>query len=172
LTLLENLIQTLLDDTDNKLDLLVKQYDDCCREVVSKFNVFDWVTKKTVTDSILNPKRANEQKPLDAINEAIQKKVISGIQEGDKVWLYLAIDGERPKMAKGEQVILKKTGKPSMIPNDVYRFPELWNGTDQHTKHYLERIYDTTVILENVIDVSKFTKYHSAKNSELMENLK
>jgi DNA polymerase elongation subunit (family B) len=170
--LLEDFLTVLLTDEPDKEKELIGVYNDCCREVVNNFNVFDWVTKKTVTKSILKPERANEQKPLNAINEAIKKSVISGIQEGDKVWLYLALDGERPKMAKGEPVILKKTGQPSMIPNDVYRFPELWNGKDQYVKHYLERIYDTAVILENVVDINKFTKYHSAKGQKLLENLK
>jgi len=174
LQLLDDMITVLLNDNthEEKEAELVKVYNDVCREVAFKFNVFDWVTKKTVTKSILNPKRANEQKPLDAINEAIKRKVINGIQEGDKVWLYVAIDGERPKMAKGETVVAKKTGEVKMIPNDVYRFPELWNGKDQDTKHYLQRIYDTSSILDNVVDTTKFTKYFSSKKVAELEKLK
>ena len=174
LTLLEQLINVLLTE-DNKEEAEAKilaVYNECCREVVAKFNVLDWVTKKTVTKSILNPKRANEQKPMDAINEAIKRGVITGTQEGDKIWLYLAIDGERPKVAKGEVVTAKKTGAVKMIENDVYRYPELWDGKDQHTKHYLERIFSTTVILENIIDITKFPKYYSPKMSKEMEDLK
>ena len=74
-------------------------------------------------------------------------------------------------MAKGQQVLYKKDNSPIMIPNDVYRFSELWNN-DQHTKHYLERIHDTIMILENIIDITKFVKYHSPKNIELLEKLK
>lgn len=58
-----------------------------------------------------------------------------------------------------------------MIDNDVYRFPELWNGKDQHTKHYLERIFDTTCILENVLNIEQFTKYHSPKKTAELEAL-
>lgn len=171
LKLLEELITVLLTDEPNKEQKLISTYDQCCREVAYKFNVRDWVTKKTVTKSILNPKRANEQKPLNAINEAVEKKIIDGCQEGDKIWLYLAIDGERVKMEKGEPVVLKKTGETKKILNDVYRFAELWNN-DQHTKHYLTRIFDTATILENIVDVSKFTKYYSPKSTELLEKLK
>ena len=173
LQFLEQLIEVLLaDQTEAEKQAALKQtYDNVCREVAYKFNVFDWVTKKTVTKSILEPKRANEQKPMNAITEAIEKKIIPGIQEGDKVWLYLAIDGQRPEVKKGEVVIVKKTGLPKMIDNDVYRFPELWNGKDQHTKHYLERIYDTTLILANVLDVKQFTKYHSPKMAAELEAL-
>ena len=172
LKLLEEQISVLLEESsveDKKLNI-VKNYDQCCKEVAYSFNVKDWVKKITVTKSVLEAKRANEQKPLTAIHEAISKKVIDGVQEGDKIYLYLALDGERPKIAKGEPVILKKSGLPSMIPNDVYRVPELWNN-DQYVPYYLERIYDTCSILENVIN-NEFTKYHSVKNRALLEKLK
>lgn len=168
---LEDMIGVLLSDDENQKDALIKTYDTVCREVAYDFKVNDWVTKKTVTKSILEPKRANEQKPMAAIQEAIDRKVIPGIQEGDKVWLYLAIDGVRADIKKGEPVIMKKTGLPKMIPNDVYRFPQLWNA-DQHTKHYLERVYATTEILANVLDIEQFTKYHSPKKAAELEALR
>jgi len=170
LKLLRQMIDVLLvDGGDSEL---IRLYNDACREVAYNFKVMDWVTKKTVTKSILNPKRANEQDPKDAIDEAIKRGVIAGIQEGDKIWLYSAIDGERPKMQKGEPVIVKKTGEVKMIPNDIYRFPELWNGKDQDTKAYLKRIFDTARILENVVDIEKFPKYHSPKQAKALEALK
>ena len=97
---------------------------------------------------------------------------MSGVQAGDKVWLYTAIDGERQHLVKGEPFIYKKTGLPKMIPNDVNRVPELWNVKDQDTLYYLERVFDTTTILENIIDINNFPEYHTAKGNKLMESLK
>ena len=173
LKLLESYISVLLNvDSTTKEQELLDLYNKCCSEVVNSFDVKDWVKKITVTKSILDPKRANEQKPLTAINEAIEKKVLSGVQAGDKVWLYTAIDGERQHLVKGEPFIYKKTGLPKMIPNDVNRVPELWNGKDQDTLYYLERVFDTTTILENIIDINNFPEYHTAKGNKLMESLK
>ena len=171
LKLLDNSINVLLNSTEQKETELLRLYNECCGDVVNHFNVKDWVTKKTVTQSILTPKRANEQKPFNAIQEAIKKDVIKGIQEGDKVWLYVALDGLRPKMEKGKPVVLKKTGEVKMIPNDIYRFSELWNGQDQYIEHYLERVFDTMVILSNVVDITKFPRYHQKKDKDLIRNL-
>lgn len=171
LKFLRELIDILLNDNNDKNVDSLLAYNKVCREVAYDFKVSDWVTKKTVTKSILEPKRANEQGPKDAIDEAIKKGVIAGIQEGDKVWLYVALDGEKPQKIKGEVKVLKKSGLAKMIPNDVYRFPQLWSG-DQYAKHYLERIHDTAAILENVVDISKFIKYHSPKQTKALESLK
>lgn len=171
LTLLEEFLTTLLSDknTEERHELLLQQYNNCCKEVVEAFDVNQWLTKKTVTDSILNAKRANEQKPLDAINEAIAKGVLTGVQEGDKVWLYSAIDGEVQDSDKNGPKIVKKTGLPKMIERCVLRVPQLYNN-DEDTWHYVERVYKTLVILENVIDIEKFTKYHNTKNRKLLVN--
>ena len=171
LILLEEFLQTLLSDKskEERQMLLEQQYNAACREVVDDFKVADWVTKKTVTAAVLNPKRKNEQGPMDAINEAIAKGVISGVQEGDKMYLYSAIDGQVQKTDKNGLMFNKKTGQPIMIENDVYRFKELWNK-DHNVWHYVERVYKTLVILENVIDIEKFIKYHNVKNRKLLVN--
>lgn len=81
---------------------LIRLYNQYCQKALNIQDITKWLTKKTVTTSVLNPERPNEQKLLDAINEAIEKKVIDSIQEGDKVWLYTAIDGEKQKLVKGQ----------------------------------------------------------------------
>lgn len=174
LTLLEQYIDVLIrkDTKEEQNQGLIEVYDKCCKEVVSNFNVYDWCTKKTVTKAILNAKRENEIAPFNAISEAVAKGVMSAVQEGDKVYLYVAIDGKRPKMAKGQPVVLKKTGEVKMIPNDIYRVPELWNGKDQDTMGYLSRVYDTSCILENIMDVTQFNRYASPKKKDLLEKLK
>lgn len=190
LQLLESFIDTLLKDIlqEEKDALILQDYNKCCLEVVRDFKVKEWLKKVTVTKAVLNPERSNEQGPKDAIDEAIQKGVISGTQEGDKVWLYTALDGERQKTVKSEPQFSKK-GEPSMEANDVYRFPELYKN-DQYTKYYLNRVYDTLCILENIVEINvqdgfkmvkgeqvpkmkqKIPGYHLKSNQKLLEDLK
>lgn len=168
LRLLKELIAVLLYVPSFEKDQeLLALYAECCREVVFKFNITDWITKKTITDSVLNAKRLNERKVLDACNQAIAAKIIEGIQGGDKVYLYQALDGEIQAKAKGELVFSKK-GEPKMIENAILKFPELYNG-DHDKYHYIERVYNTLKILENVIDITKFEKYHLKKNREKLK---
>lgn len=156
---LKESIDSLLSDNKD-LSSLYNQY---CREAMHITNIKDWCVKKTVTKSLLHPERANEQKPADAIAEAIKHKVIAGIQEGDKIYLYQAVDGEKQKMTKGQPEVYKKTGLPVMVPNTVLRYPELWKN-DHDVWHYVERVYKTLCILENVIDMDNIVKYHLKSN--------
>lgn len=65
-----------------------------CLEVYNKYireihNIQDmarWCSKKTITDSVLNPKRTTEQKILDSLKG---RKV----QMGDKIFVYFRADG-------------------------------------------------------------------------------
>ena len=89
----------------------------------------------------------------NAIQEALRAGVINRIQEGDKVYLYSAINGMRQKVTKGVPQFYKskaKNGQPMMVPNDTLKFPELFDN-DFDTEHYLERIKDTAEILAGVI---------------------
>jgi DNA polymerase elongation subunit (family B) len=165
LRLLEELISVLLyADKIEKEKELVGFYNECCKEVAFKFNVHDWKMKKTITDSVLNAKRLNEAKIFTACQDAIKNGIISGIQGGDKVYLYQAIAGEIQDSAKGELIFSKK-GIPKMIDNCILKFVELYNQ-DHDKWHYVERVYNTLKILENVIDISQFEKYHLKKNRE------
>lgn len=150
----------------NQQENIIPLYREYCREALNPGDIKKWCVKKTVTKSILNPERANEQKPLDACNEAIEKGVIGGIQEGDKIYLYQAIDGLTQKITKGEPVFLKD-GTPKMVDNQILRFPELY--TKDHDKwHYVQRVYKTLCILQNVVDIEKFTKFHLKAKRKLL----
>lgn len=159
LEMLYKLIDSLLEER-NDIEEIYKSY------VKEAWNIKDinrWVTKKTITKSVLNPERTNEQKVKDAITEEF-------VNEGDKVWLYSAIDGEVQKMEKRQPVIYKKTGLPKMVPNKVLKFPEQWNG-DEDKLHYVKRVYNTVMILSNIIDTSKIIKYFNKTNQKLLDKL-
>lgn len=68
---------------ENRIDEIVDLYSDCVNQIsnVNGQTIKDWVSKKTVTKAILNPKRTNESRPADAIKGR-------GLVEGDKFYVY------------------------------------------------------------------------------------
>lgn len=161
--MLEDIIKCLLDNDISSINDVYIRY---CKEALNPKNIRDWCVKKTITKPVLNPERSNEQKVLDACNEAIEKEIISDIQEGDKIWVYQAIDGKKQKIVKGELVFLKD-GTPKMIENTILKFPELYNN-DHDKWHYVKRVYMTLNILENIIDIDSYIKYHNKTKRKLL----
>lgn len=60
-------------------------YEEYVKEIMNLSDISRWATKKTVTDKVLNPKRTNEQKVLDAIKG-------KEISEGDKIYTFFKSD--------------------------------------------------------------------------------
>ena len=137
-------------------------YHKYIREAINIQDITRWCTKKSVTKPVLKPTRTNEQKIRDAIGDKI-------VQEGDKVYLYSAIDGMKQDSKKGELVFLK-SGEPKMIENRVLKLKEDWQD-DEDQVHYVTRVYKTLEIFKNVIDTGDFLKYHLKSNHKLLENL-
>ena len=159
LELLNELIDDILKTGGKLAENIYNKY------IYEAYNIEDisrWATKKSVTKSVLNPTRTNEQKVLDAIKRLDPR-------EGDKVYLYSAIDGKVQNIVKGEPVFLKN-GNPKMVENRILKTVEQWNG-DEDKMHYVKRVYMTVEILKNVIDTSGFIKYHLKSNRHLLEEL-
>jgi DNA polymerase elongation subunit (family B) len=149
--MLNTLVDDLLDGGENTNSIYHKY-------IAEAYNIQDisrWATKKSVTAKVLNPERTNEQVVLNAIKD-------KNPREGDKFYLYTALDGERQKVAKGEPVFLK-SGAPSMMPNNILKCVEDWSK-DDYKEHYVKRVYMTLCILENLLDLNEFTKYHLKSN--------
>lgn len=67
---------------NGKRDHIFNLYNNVAKEINNGFHdIGDWVMKKTVTKSVLDPQRKQEQKILDAIQDI-------HYQEGDKVYIY------------------------------------------------------------------------------------
>lgn len=66
----------------NKKDHIFHEYLKVANRIKNNWDVNEWCMKKTVTKSVLNPERTQEQKVLDAIQDI-------HYQEGDKVYLYV-----------------------------------------------------------------------------------
>lgn len=143
----------------NKIIDIYKQY------IIEANNIKDinrWTTKKSVSKAVLNPTRTNEQKVLDAVKH-------KNPREGDKFWLYTALDGMKQAIAKGEKVFLK-SGEPKMVENRILKCEDEWSG-DEDKVHYTKRVYMTLSILENLLDLDKFVKYHNKGNQKLIGGL-
>jgi len=86
------------------------------------------------------------------------------------------IGGKKCKLCKGEKCEeCTFTGfsvepRPKMVPNDILRLVEDFTGSYDRW-HYVERVYDTIMILENVLDKDLFTKYYNKTNRAEVENI-
>jgi DNA polymerase elongation subunit (family B) len=156
---LKEILLDMLDYDGINVESIYKKY---IKEASGIKDIKRWATKKSITKKVLDPSRTNEEKILDALEG-------KEIREGDKVYLYSAIDGEVQDRAKGELVFLKND-KPKMIPNRVLRLCENWKN-DEDKEHYLKRVYMTLCIVENVVDISTFTKYHLKSNLEKVKEI-
>jgi DNA polymerase elongation subunit (family B) len=92
---LDRMIDSLIYERDN----LVEIYNEYIKEAVNITDILRWSVKKNITAAVLNPTRTNEQKVLDAL-EGME------VQEGDKYFMYSALDGMIQKKEKGELVFL------------------------------------------------------------------
>ena len=137
-------------------------YDKYLKEISNIEDISKWCTKLSITETLLEGDTTDKKRKLAAL-EGLDYQI------GDKVYLYKYQDGMRPKMAKGEPVIMKKTGEPSMEDNIVYGIRENFNNV-YHIPHYLKRIYKTLSILSNVIDIEKSPRYDlKSKFNEYVE---
>jgi DNA polymerase, archaea type len=71
---------------DNKQEELINLYNNYVHKICTLKDITPWCSRKTITHSVLNPERTNEQKVFDAINE-------SEVQEGDKILVYFTKEG-------------------------------------------------------------------------------
>jgi DNA polymerase elongation subunit (family B) len=157
---LEKMIDCLVYD---KQDQLVNVYNTYVKESQNIQDISRWATKKTITKAVFESDRSNETKILEALEG-------ESIQEGDKVYLFSTINGEKQKIEKGMPVFLKD-GTPKMIPNKILKLSKNWIPGEEDKEHYLNRVYSTLEIMQNVIDINQFIDYGLKKNKHLLLEL-
>lgn len=157
--LLKKTIEALLFETDTPLNI----YHQYIKEAMNIKDISRWVVKKSITKKLLNGTRKNETKVLDAIEG-------DSVQEGDKIYLYSAIDGEIQDVKKGEPQFYKD-GRPKMVDNKILKQIDEFDGNYDHL-HYVKRVYATISILKTVIDMEQIPKYHLSKNVHLLDGFK
>lgn len=122
-----------------------------------------YCSKKTITESVLNPERTNEEKVLDALRGR-------KMQMGDKIYTYYAeektVETQVRHLKKGTKTVEKET-----ITNPL-RLAEDWDPArpNHSVDKLIQRLYNTLVIFKNVIDMEKFPKYH-LKGKQVKEQL-
>lgn len=75
---IDEVIDLLLQGKKDKILFTYLRY---AKEILNLTDMSQWSTKKTVTKSVLNPERTNEQRVLDALEG-------SDFSEGDKVYMF------------------------------------------------------------------------------------
>lgn len=161
---LKEFIQTLISClVYDKQQELISVYNKYVIESQRIDDISRWATKKTVTDAVLTGTRKNETKVMDAI--AGEK-----VQEGDKIYIFSKIEGEIPKIVKGEAQYYKD-GTPVLVPNKILKLTKNWVKGEEDKGHYLMRVYDTMLILENVLDKKQFIDYTLKRNTPLLNEL-
>ena len=161
----ESIIETK--NTNQLMDI----YHFYLKETLNIEDINRWTSKKTITKKVLNPETPATVNIKNSIDHALKNKYIEGYSEGDKIWVFTAIDGLKQKITKGKPVFIKKTGEPKMIENKVLRFPEAWNKSNHDKWHYVERVWKTMNILNTIVDIDKYPKYHNKTNRSKLEEL-
>jgi DNA polymerase elongation subunit (family B) len=159
LEMMDCIIHDLIDTKGKNIKSIYKQ---CALRSNCIVDINKWANKKSVSKAVLNPSRTNERKILDAI-------LHKNPREGDKYWMYTAIDGEIQKVAKGE-LEFYTDGRPKMKPNKILKLVEDWNG-DEDKSHYTERVYKTLKIFENLLDMNEYTNYSLKSNRKFITQL-
>jgi len=135
----------LVDNTD--IQFIYKKY---VNEALNISDINRWTVKKTITKKLLESDRKTESKVRDALEGEI-------LQEGDKVWVYAAIDGEIQDVVKGEPQFYKKTGLPKMIENKILKTPDKW-VQDDNKFHYAQRVYTALELFSDIIDMNQYVE--------------
>lgn len=161
-------------DTKDQIKDIYEKY---IKEAGNIKDISRWSIKKSISKKLLEGTRKNETDVLDAIPD------LSQIREGDKIFIYRAVDGERQQIEEekiqvglnekgkpiyektGKKIPLfyKKTGLPKMEPNDFLKQTKFYTN-DAYTAHYYGRVYATLSIFEEVLDISTFLDYSNPKN--------
>lgn len=125
---------------------LEKIYLEYIKEAQNVRDINRWAVKKTVTKPVLESEtdpeaRTNELKVLRAIKHL-------NPQEGDKVYVYDAIDGMVQAVEKGELKFLKD-GSPKMIPNRILKTIDQYSN-DTIPSKLVKRVFDTISIFDTI----------------------
>lgn len=160
LEMISEIIDSLVYAKTNPIDI----YRKYIKLALNIKDIKPWAIRKSITKNLLNGTRKNETKVLDAIGD------LTDIREGDKVYLFNKIEGEVQVVVKGEPQFFKKTGEPKMEPNHVLKLVKDFDG-DYDKLHYVDRVYATIGVFENVLDMSQIINYTLNKNKPLLEEV-
>lgn len=157
----------LTDNTDN----IINVYNNYVREVHNLKDITPWASKKTITESVLNPERTNEQKILDALKGR-------PVSQGDKIYVYFAEERSVTQVPryktdrKTKEKVLVCYVEKEVVANPL-RLKEDWQADkpDHCVDTLLDRLYNTIKIFKNVINIDLFPKYTLKANKEKLREI-
>jgi DNA polymerase I len=118
----------------NKMDEAAEIYNSYVKEIYNLQDITRWSAKKTITDSVLNPERTNEQKVLDALHG-------KQVQMGDKIYVYFT---------ETEALKLQEEWSAEAPDHDKVKLTE--------------KLFKTIEVFDSVIPMEKFPNYKLVKN--------
>ena len=138
------------------------------KEAVNVKDIHRWCAKKTITKAVLdcetNPDaRLQERKLWDVMQG-------KGLSEGDKIYVFDYLAGEKQKKVKGE-LIFDSKGKPKMVEDIQLKCAEDWSG-NTHDPKLAQRVWATFDIFKTILDMKQFPKYHNKGMLKKLEELK
>jgi DNA polymerase elongation subunit (family B) len=158
--MLQRMTRALLTGEQASAPLIYNEY---VQEILNITDISRWAAKKTVTEKLLTGEGTTEAK----LREAIQAEQLS---QGDKFYIYPAIDGLTQAIVKNEPVFYRN-GEPKLIPNRVYRLTK-YHADNVDIEHLFKRLFDTVSILKPVLDIELFTNFSLKKHAELLQAFK
>lgn len=156
--MLNKLIEDLIFENGNSIKNIYSNY---INEALSPQDIKRWCQKKTLTKSVLQSATDPEARKNERVVwEAIQNK---SFQEGDKFYVYPAI-----LHRKTETTELKNGNKKHKeILTTGLKTHDDWSN-DHDSIKLVERVYDTVLILKNVVDKNLFINYSLKRNQSLL----
>lgn len=136
------------------VEKLINIYEKYVLEASNPSDINRWCTKKTITKAVFESERTNEVK----VREAIEGEYL---YEGDKIWVYPGIVGYT-------EVQLKT--KVKYEPKRVLKLVKNYDN-DADTNHLRKRVYNTALILSNVVDKQIFLNYSLTTKKKQLEKL-
>jgi DNA polymerase elongation subunit (family B) len=137
-------------------------------EAVNVKDITRWCQKKTITKAVLdcetNPSARLQERKLYNVMQG------KGLFEGDKIYIFDYLHGEKEKIVKGE-VVTDKNGIPKMVEDIRLKCAEDWDNNTYDPK-LVGRVWATMSIFDTVIDIKQFTKYHNKGNLPKLVALK
>lgn len=156
---LREFMNEVIDDLVFEKGNLPEIYAKYVQEADNIQDINRWAVKKSISKNLLNGTRKNETNVLDAIPD------LSQVREGDKIFIYNSVSGERQIVVKDEPQFYKKTGLPKMEPDTKLKQTKFY-ANDSDTEHYYDRIYKTLSIFKNVLDVKQFRNFSKPEKKE------
>jgi hypothetical protein len=156
--------------SNNKQEV-INVYNKYCKEILTLTDITPYCSKKTITTSVVNPSRTNEQKVLDALHG-------QQVSMGDKIYLYYAEETREETYVKYRTDRKTKekieVGTATRIVTEFpLRLREEWNvnAPDHSVDKLLKRLYDTLIIFKNVINIDEVPKYYQKGHKAELEKM-